>query len=529
MIFRWIGNLFVPMFSRPKFAAAVVWVLHLLLVAGAAVGLYFVEEKYGVARNLGGPVWFRPFWLSALFLLGYGLLWQAWWVWRLMAPESQVSVFPDLDEEWNRILDALDGAGIGIGDTPVYLVLGPVSGVEEEWLSAIPGGLVVDGGTPSGSSLRVFAGKELIAITCPGVCLLGAGIRLEVSAASASSDVNGSIGADMASSIGIDGGTSIGLSLGGDLQQIQKMIRKARDENRSLSEPEKREIQRLSGSPIRSPEAAGGKAGLVRDPAEIELRGQRLAHLCRMLAASRWPLCPLNGAIVAMPFARLDREDIAQQLGLNASQDLRVAEETLMLKFPVYSLVTGLDTLPGARDFLTRFAIDRKTQRLGKGYPLCPDLPPDRAPDSVEANSKWVLNHLLPYWAFRQFQTERHGEPTEPATKTNAEIFHFLNAVRQRADAFGRFAGRVAAGEGVRFGGCYLTARIQEFGNAPLFMDEFFKKVASTQGAVAWTDAAYAEDSGYRSATRFGYLMLFLLVAGVLGLAAYVAYDARQF
>ncbi len=527
--FRWVGKLFVPMFSRPTFAATVVWVLHLLMVAAAAVGLYFVEKKYNLALNLRGPADFKDYWLSALFLLGYGLLWQAWWVWRLMAPESQASHFPDLDDDWNRVLDALDGAGIGVGDTPVFLVLGPVTGVEEEWLLALPGGVLVDGATPGGSAIRAFANKEMIAVTCPGVCLLGAGIKLDV-AASAHAGIDGSVAGDgLAASIGVDGGASVGMSLGGDLQSIQKMIRKARDENRTLSDQEKREIQRLSGSPVRGNEpAGGGKATLVRDPAEIDRRARRLAHLCRLIAASRWPLCPVNGAIVAMPAGRLDREDIAQQLGLNAGQDLKVAEETLKLKFPAYALVTGLDTLPGATDFLTRFAADRKTQRLGKGYPLTPDLPAVAVADSVDANVKWALNSLLPYWAFRQFHVERAGEPAAPATKANAEIFRFLNAVRDRAGAVGKFAGRVAGGEAARFGGCYLTARLPEFGNAPLFVDEFFKKVTATQGAVAWTDAAYAEDAGYRAATRFGYTMLIVLVVGVLALAAYVIYDAKQ-
>jgi len=528
--FRWVGSLFVPMFTHPPFLTAVTWVLHLLLVAAAAVGLYFVEEKYGYARNLGGPVWFRPYWLSALFLLGYGLLWQAWWVWRLMGPESQASHFPDLDDDWNTILDALDAAGVGIGDTPVFLVLGPVTGTEEEWLLGMPGGVLVDGGTKGGSAIRAFANKEMIAVTCPGVCLLGAGIKLDVEASAHAGDVNSSVGADaLAASIGIDGGASIGMSTGGDLQSIQKMIRKARDENRTLSDAEKREIQRLSGSPVRGNDPAGaGKATLVRDPAEIDRRGRRLAHLCRLIAASRWPLCPVNGAVVAVPVSRLEREDVAQQIGLNAGQDLKVAEETLKLKFPAYALVTGLDTLPGATDFLTRFAADRKTQRLGKGYPLTPDLPAERVAESVDAQMKWVLNSLLPYWAFRQFHVERAGEPAEPATKANAEIFRFLNAVRDRAGAVGKFAGRVAGGDATRFGGCYLTARLQEFGNAPLFVDEFFKKVTATQGAVAWTPAAYAEDSGYRAGTRFGYLALIVLIAGVSALAAYVVYDAKK-
>ena len=34
----------------------------------------------------------------------------------------------------------------------------------------------------------------------------------------------------------------------------------------------------------------------------------------------------------------------------------------------------------------------------------------------------------------------------------------------------------------------------------------------SSQGYVAWTDAAYAEDAGYRSMTRMGHLALAIVL-----------------
>ena len=46
----------------------------------------------------------------------------------------------------------------------------------------------------------------------------------------------------------------------------------------------------------------------------------------------------------------------------------------------------------------------------------------------------------------------------------------------------------------------------------------------SSQGYVAWTDEAYAEDAGYRSMTRMGYLALGLIALAVLALAGYVIY-----
>ena len=47
--------------------------------------------------------------------------------------------------------------------------------------------------------------------------------------------------------------------------------------------------------------------------------------------------------------------------------------------------------------------------------------------------------------------------------------------------------------------------------------------VGASQGAVAWTEAAYTADAGYRSATRFGYFVLGLVLLAVIALAVYTA------
>jgi hypothetical protein len=77
----------------------------------------------------------------------------------------------------------------------------------------------------------------------------------------------------------------------------------------------------------------------------------------------------------------------------------------------------------------------------------------------------------------------------------------------------------------MRFGGVYLTANAPEVGPGPLFADEFFKKVLASQGFVAWTDAAFADDARYRQLTKAGYIFLGIVVLAVLALAGYVAYD----
>src|SRR5215212_825549 len=127
--FRLVAGLLAPMFVRPSLSPGVLWTLHFILIAGIAVGLWWLQRHFQWTINIEGPVGLRPFWLSILFLLVYFLAWQAWWLWKLFQPGEAVSPFPDIDEAWAGVTGALDKAGIGIADTPVFVVLGrPRSG-----------------------------------------------------------------------------------------------------------------------------------------------------------------------------------------------------------------------------------------------------------------------------------------------------------------------------------------------------------------------------------------------------------------
>lgn len=537
-ILKWIGGLFLPMFSRPRLSPGLLWFLHLLLIAGITVGLYYLQKYMGWGSNIGGRLtWVREYWSPLLFLLLYFVVWQAYFVWKLLQPESAGSPFPDLDEAWGQVVGSLEKAGIGIGDTPVFLVFGKVAGADEAMFQAVPGGLAVTGATPGGSPVRAFANRDVVFVTCPGASLLGNPGTVQTGGGGGGGlgeSIRGGRGggADFGASIGMEKSIGMGGSVGGDVGRVQQIIARARQENRSVSDAERAEIRRLSdgGGP---PAAAtgGGQATLMQDPGEVEYRQARLAHLCALIARSRWPLCPVNGAIVYVSVADCEKEEVAQQIGLIGREDLRTAADALKLHFPVYALLGGIETLPGGPEFLVKFAADRKGQRLGKGFPLAPDLPPERSADQAEASALWVFHSLLPYWVFKLFNVERGGENPTASVRANAELFHFLDAVRTRGRAAARLVGRLAtagADGPVRFGGCYLTASTPELGGGPLFLDEFFKKAVQSQGFVEWTDAAFAEDAAYRRSTTLGYVLMVALIVGVVALAAYVAIDARN-
>ena len=155
--FRWAAGTVVPMFARPVAPVALAWFVHVVLVIAIAVGLYFAQPHLHITEVIQkGPLGFRPFWLPALFLLIYALTWSAAWLWQLLSPGQPITDFPDIDVAWDEIVAALQKAGIGIADTPIFLVFGEFPSGLEALFRSLPNGLTVAGGSTTGSPIRAF-------------------------------------------------------------------------------------------------------------------------------------------------------------------------------------------------------------------------------------------------------------------------------------------------------------------------------------------------------------------------------------
>ncbi|HEV3384899.1 MAG TPA: type VI secretion protein IcmF/TssM N-terminal domain-containing protein [Gemmata sp.] len=540
-IARWFAGAFIPMFARPTAPVGLAWFLHLVLVAAISIGLYYAQPYLPITRNIQhGPLWFRPFWLSALFLLAYALTWSAAWLWGLLAPRQATTEFPDLDSAWGEILAALEKAGIGIADTPLFFVFGEFLAGFEALFRALPNGLIVAGGSAPGSPIRAFANRDGIYLTVSGASLLGYQSWMGTSTGdentgavgdsiSRSIGVGASIGIDQSVGISIGGSVVGSVGVGGPLNEIQRIIRRARDENRPLNEEEKRRVRELSsggGGAASKPASPSGPAAgsVLQNPRLVAEATGRLQHVCGLVARARWPLCGANGLLLSIPVAASDRDDGAQQWGLVAREDLIQTQAALRLNFPVYALVGGAENLPGGVTFFERFAADRGSHRLGKGFPLNPDLPPDKVGSEIEKATNWTFGSLLPYWVFKMMRADG---TSSSETRDNAGLVRFLVELRRRASRMANLMSRALAFRDDRvpsFGGCYLAVTLPADPNDVKFAKEFFKKVESSQGYVSWTEEAYADDASYRSATRLGYTFLVFLFLGVFALAGYAGY-----
>ena len=66
----------------------------------------------------------RRVWLPLLFLLFYLLGWLIRWFWGLMRAAPEESPFPDIDRAWEEAKPVLADARLGLGEAPLFLLLG---------------------------------------------------------------------------------------------------------------------------------------------------------------------------------------------------------------------------------------------------------------------------------------------------------------------------------------------------------------------------------------------------------------------
>ena len=287
-----------------------------------------------------GPVEFRPFWLTALFLLALraGVVGGVVVATPLARPAGHR--LPGHRRRLGRDhRGAREGRASASRTRRSFSSLGEFPSGFESLFRTLPNGLTVAGGSAPGSPIRAFANRDGITSPSPAQSLLGiqgwvgdgGGERAGGGGSMMQSvGIGASIGIDQSVGISIGGSVIGSVGVGGPLQEIQRIIRRARDENRPLTEDEKRRVRSFR---------AVGRAGAGCKTGGRDLPGGRARRSCRMRGWSRkptrgsitsagsspqrgWPLCPLNGAVLAVPAVVSDRDDAAQQWGLVAREDL---------------------------------------------------------------------------------------------------------------------------------------------------------------------------------------------------------------
>src|SRR5581483_4287908 len=113
--------------------------LQLLLLGAVLAVLLVLNQLPEVDQKFSAPrfaPWLRGIWLPLLFALVVAMGWASWWLWRLILPETDRTEYPDIDAAWDEAVAALDVAGIGISDVPLFLILGRTASGDESLFAA---------------------------------------------------------------------------------------------------------------------------------------------------------------------------------------------------------------------------------------------------------------------------------------------------------------------------------------------------------------------------------------------------------
>jgi hypothetical protein len=537
-------SLVLPVFGKARgavrgAASTLFWVLHVIIVLAILVGLYFLNVRYLHLDRLIPRThrFLAESWLSILFLLVYVLCWLSWWLWRLLAPDHEMSDFPDLDEAWDEAVAALNEAGISLTEAPLFLVLGQTESKDAALFQAAQVKFQVTQAPDAKAPLHVFANRDGIWVTCPGASLLarqamllagetesgGAGVSLVEAAADP-------IDQTLRPSTAPKGAQKIHAVLG-------QALRKGRSPEQ-LTEAERRELRRLERREKPRP-------SLLKNLPEVDHRTARLEHVCRLIARDRWPFCPVNGLLLLVPFAATDSDQDALDTGDLLQRELTVARGALKVHCPLFTLVCDMETAPGFSEFISRFTEAERQQRMGQRTPLVPAvrsqhtaaLSGTSGDESIGAMlhsvARWIGSALVPGWVYKKFRVEGQGRSTAAdAVRTNSRLFLLLDELRERQSRLSEILNHgLVTGRDEQpwlFGGCYVAATGADPGTEQAFVAGVFRRLPEEQNYVSWTEEALGEEALYQSWISRGYAVLGVLFVAALGLGAYYFFGMKQ-
>lgn len=485
----------------------VLWVLHVALLLGIAVGLYFINQHYHLQSDLLSPFpQLHRYWLPLLFILVYTGGWLGWWFFRLLT-DPRDGRYPDIARAWNAGLRALSSAGIDLREVPLFLVIGkPRSGGADFFAATrLPFAVRAEPRT-AGAPVQLYATREAVFISCEGASVLA---RLAEAFAVGKQEV--ATVPSPAASVDL-------------LDSPQRPIEVVAGEP---GPPDVSNESPGSANPMLAdwlPKPGTGEVAAVpRD--EMERLAARLKFLCTLIAEQRRPYCPANGLIWLLPIAGSQTDAAADQTALAAQADSRAAEAGLQVFCPSVAVVCDAQTLPGFHDVLRGLPEPTARERLlGRSFPLVPGVPPTDRPGVLFAGIDWLARSLLPGVVYQRFGTEAEGNG-ERWSQANARLWKLTDELHRRRSALTRMIGQGLADGMDRppmLAGAYLA------GTGPDERDQAFatglvQQLIALQNNVSWTDAALAEEADYRRMAAVGYAAAIVLVIAV-GIFAYTSW-----
>lgn len=424
--------------------------------------------------------------------------------------QGEESAHPDIDFAWKAGLEALAQNGLSPSGVPLFLVLGSASVRQESSLVRAAGLALRVHDLPEGPApLHWYAGPDGIYLVISEACGLSSlAALLEKrriqSASLGESSTPGELpplpaaaprpvaqpAAKRAAPAPAPGGSTRGTIMldqfVSDRQEAEAQAQAASAASAADHEAEPTAVvSTLSDQPA------------ILSQQESARQRDRLQYVCHLIKQARFPICPLNGVLVLLPFELLQAtQRETQQLQKTVRTDLGVLQQNLEIRCPVTALVVGMHQERGFRELVRRVGRERATgQRFGRRFDVR-IIPTAENLTALCALSAGVFEDWI-HTLFREAEAlSRPG---------NLRLYGLLCKVRSTLSGVltevlvGGFAHDPRSkdmAEPIPFSGCYFAAT-GESEDQQAFVRGVFEKLVEEQEDIEWTTVAAGDNRLY--------------------------------
>jgi hypothetical protein len=507
-------------FDAAGCASCLTAVFLMLLVAGVWVAFWLDEGNIPWRHSMS---WQR---IAAEVLLVIAIplvLYQAirWWL------EGEQSAFPDIDFAWRAGLDGLAQSGLSLSGAPLFLIIGSASPRSESALIGAAGLSLRVHDLPEGPApLHWYAGPDGIYLVLSEACGLSSlAALLEKRRAQGQSPPDRLT----APSLPAPAEAAPSRSAAAPAAARQTALPKAGGSRGTLMLDQFVAEQRAAETQAAETQAAVATAEEPAEPLvmarvsdqpavvpqqEAARQLARLEYVCRLIRKARFPLCPINGVLVLLPFEMLQASQReTQQLEKTVRSDLACLQRELGIRCPVTAFIVGMHLERGFRELVRRVGRERATaQRFGRRFDVRM-IPTAEALATLCALAAGVFEDWI-HTLFREADAL-----TRPG---NLRLYGLLCKMRSTLSSvltevlvggFAHEANSRDLPEPIPFSGCYFAAT-GETEDQQAFVRGVFEKLVEEQEDIEWTRQAVAANRRWQmAAAAFAGLAVTCLVA----------------
>jgi hypothetical protein len=434
-------------------------IVHLIVVVLITLLLGYFSDRIPGGQEVNSETEFINRYLyGILFVLLYLFVRLVVFVIRLFGIEDAPE-FPDLDQAWSEALQQLARHGLDLRNVPLVLVAGLPEDQECAFLMGAKVSAMSTGPSPETSApLRLFANSNSAFLFISGASAIAKQL--------------------------------IGKSRAGSVAESFATILPSSGVGAAVALP------------------ALGPALPLSAESLAESR-RRLLHVCRLINAARVPFCGINGLITVVPVQWA--EDNSPDFSHVIAQDVQSLHEGLEMLFPVVCLFSGIESLGGLSELMTRAAAIKEVKRpfstevkAGSHFASGRPIDPEAASWVTRLGVGWFRD-----WVYAIFRND-------PSSPSNLRLYRLLSEISDRRRRLAKLLtqgfGQLIGGEPVQLLGVYFSGRDSQNHNH-VFVKQLLDNLLLDQDSVSWSSQRIQRDQSTQSWTYAVYGVLGLITA----------------